>query len=526
MKKIALIIFILFSVCFVSLSMAENTIVGEWDLIEIQQNGETINVATTGETVTLEILQNNTLTLNYSGDLTYGSWSQNDNKFIVDGQEAELKDDKLYLLSNGLIMVFARQSIGSAIAQLFSGTHQKQSGDYSFRDDYESVDQASKSVFYVEIYDNKNRMLGSGSAFVCFKEHLLVTNQHVINGASYLKIWDEDDKMYLISKVASIDKTHDIAILQFQDGSKYNSLNLDYEVELKRGQPVITMGSPQGFQGTIAYGNISAFPVLERYGNAKCIQYTAPISHGSSGGCLFDDNGKVIGITTAISEEGQNIGIAIPVEYLQRLYLSWDKSFVDLDSSKLINGDRESVASEGYRKDDYTDITGGVVDRIVELPKYIEDTVEHYSMRFTLPELLDEYEKIRKTVVKGAPEIKNPELKDGGYGNGCYMECDMDNGIGMRVSCAAESNNTLDLPVNYIVILLKENTKANARACMYKFVKDIHLLDKLIDFYNNNDCYWNNSYAAILTSEGYLIEYYGGGVTGSGGIIIYNVVPY
>ncbi|MBR4331073.1 MAG: trypsin-like peptidase domain-containing protein, partial [Clostridia bacterium] len=94
------------------------------------------------------------------------------------------------------------------------------------------------------------------------------------------------------------------------------------DAELKRGQPVTTIGSPQGIQNTVAFGNISAFPIVE--GN-KVIQFTAPISHGSSGGVLFDDNGKVIGITTAVLSEGENIGFAVPVDNLIELYKQWDK---------------------------------------------------------------------------------------------------------------------------------------------------------------------------------------------------------
>lgn len=196
---------------------------------------------------------------------------------------------------------------------------------YSFREDYDALDEAAKSLFYVEVYNNEYQCLASASGFVCFEEHLFVTNYHVIDieGTAFLRIWDDDDNRYLIEKIEAVDPEHDIAIMRFPDGIKYRSLELDTESELKRGQPVVTIGSPRGFQGTVAFGNLSAFPKMNERGDFRMIQFTAPTSHGSSGGCLFDDTGKVIGITSAGSDDGQNIGFAVPAGYLQDLYLEW-----------------------------------------------------------------------------------------------------------------------------------------------------------------------------------------------------------
>ena len=196
-------------------------------------------------------------------------------------------------------------------------------GRYSFREDYERVDAAAKSLFYVEVYDNSYECTGNASGFVSFDEHLFVTNQHVIDGAAVLKVWDDDDNVFLINQVAVSDREHDLAILLFPEGGKYAALEQDSGQELKRGQPVVTIGSPGGLQNTVAYGNISAFPVID---GMKYIQFTAPISHGSSGGCLFDDNGRVIGVTSAGYDEGQNLNFAIPIRHVQDLYRQWDGS--------------------------------------------------------------------------------------------------------------------------------------------------------------------------------------------------------
>ena len=205
---------------------------------------------------------------------------------------------------------------------------------YSFQEDIIALNQKARSVFYVEMYDKKDNWLGNASGFVSFDEHLFITNQHVIENASYLIIWDEEDKAYTLDKVVSSDKTHDIAILLFPGGRGYDSLELNTNDELMRGQRVVTIGCPEGFQGTIANGNISALPVLEKYGGLRCIQFTAPISHGSSGGALFDDNGKVIGITSAGVDEGHNLNFAIPIQAVQELYEQWNKKDYELLGSK------------------------------------------------------------------------------------------------------------------------------------------------------------------------------------------------
>lgn len=202
---------------------------------------------------------------------------------------------------------------------------------YSFREDLDGIESAAQSVFYIEILDKNKQSTGRASGFVAFDEHLLVTNQHVIDDAYYLQVEGEDGSTYILDKVIISDKVHDIAILLFPDGEKYTALEMDSETVLKRGQPVVTIGNPIGYRGTVAYGNISAFPTLADYGDLKCIQFTAPTSHGSSGGCLFDDAGRVIGVTSAVGiseyngEVGNDVGLAVPVKVVQDLYGQWDK---------------------------------------------------------------------------------------------------------------------------------------------------------------------------------------------------------
>lgn len=199
--------------------------------------------------------------------------------------------------------------------------------NYSYtRGDYASIDLAAKSVFYVEVYSPDYKYMGSGSGFVMFDEGLFITNQHVIEGSSYLLIVDDDGRQYVLDQVVISDEEHDIAILLFPEGENYSPLEYDSDFnQLKRGQPVLTIGSPKGLAGTVSDGIISAFPKFKDE-DIRYIQITAPISHGSSGGCLLNEDLKVLGVTSAGVDEGQNLGFAIPVFIVEQLYLQWNKT--------------------------------------------------------------------------------------------------------------------------------------------------------------------------------------------------------
>jgi hypothetical protein len=103
----------------------------------------------------------------------------------------------------------------------------------------------------------------------------------------------------------------DLAILKFAaEGAAY--LKLGHSSDAVEGQTVLVIGSPEGLQGTVSEGIISAFRE-----NRSIIQITAPISPGSSGSPVMNESGEVIGVAT-MTREGQNLGFAIAVEEVER----------------------------------------------------------------------------------------------------------------------------------------------------------------------------------------------------------------
>ena len=210
-----------------------------------------------------------------------------------------------------------------------SGAEQK------FTEDADAIEQAADSVFMLEIYGYDNRKIGVGSGFVAFDSSTLVTNYHVIDGGAYvIAISDEYDR-YIISRVCIQDTAKDIAILKFDEENVARPLELDGKSKLKRSQPVVAIGSPAGLMNTVSIGNISAFYKKD---GRDWIQFTAPISSGSSGGALLNDEGKVIGITTATYASTQNINMAVKAENVLKLYNNWDGK-----STKAMDGRKNSI---------------------------------------------------------------------------------------------------------------------------------------------------------------------------------------
>ena len=404
----------------------------------------------------------------------------------------------------------------------------EKSGTYSFIKDYDAIDQAAKSVFYVEVYDRDDQVFGQASGFIAFDEHLFITNEHVIDGASYIKVWDEDNKMYFIDQVIAVDKVHDIAILLFPEGKNYAALEIDAASDLKAGQPILAIGSPKGFQGTVSVGKINAFVNVEMYSGAKCIQHTAPSSPGSSGGCLFADNGKVIGITSAGTSGEPVLNIAVPIKYLKSLYDGWNKrESKALDSGYYRNDDSSSVDVSGLDKNDFVNAIGGQIETFISIPESVELDDYFYPMyHMTANDFLKLYDEVRKKTVMTAPAITKLNLSKPFLWSDDYCtDFDLQRGVGTKIYVKIDDKPTLDAPITQIAIKVENGTKANARACVTVFTQDPDLFDKMASIYESNDCEPNNLYAAYLTKEGYLLLYSGNN-SGDRLLEIYYVILY
>ncbi len=158
-----------------------------------------------------------------------------------------------------------------------------------------------------------------GSGFVVHEDGFIITNAHVVEGTSRIKAIFSDGREFQAT-IISADASKDLAVLAIQTDNKLPFVALGRSNDLMIGETVIAIGNPYGYSNTVTSGVVSAvgrdIQVTQGYWLRGLIQTDAPINLGNSGGPLLNVNGQLIGITTAIRAEAQNIGFAIPVDAL------------------------------------------------------------------------------------------------------------------------------------------------------------------------------------------------------------------
>ncbi len=159
--------------------------------------------------------------------------------------------------------------------------------------------------------ERKSSALGSG--FIIDEKGIVVTNNHVIQDAEDIIVRVNGDEDYK-AKVLGADPLSDIAVLQLETDDKFLPVKFGDSDKARIGDWVIAIGNPFGLGGTVTSGIISARNRsigLTRY--EDYIQTDASINSGNSGGPLFDMNGDVIGINTAILGRNGSIGIGFSI---------------------------------------------------------------------------------------------------------------------------------------------------------------------------------------------------------------------
>ncbi|MBO5315770.1 MAG: trypsin-like peptidase domain-containing protein [Clostridia bacterium] len=173
---------------------------------------------------------------------------------------------------------------------------------------------AEKSVGEIKTYRKSGSGLALGTAFVYSADGTVVTNYHVIEGAYSANV-TINGQTYAIDKVLTYDKDIDIAIL------KINATGLvplyTQTEDIKGGATVYAVGSSEGYTLSFSTGVIASPSRI--FNGVEYIQHEAAISHGNSGGPLFNIYGEVIGINTLSNINGQNLNFAISCSELDNL---------------------------------------------------------------------------------------------------------------------------------------------------------------------------------------------------------------
>ena len=168
--------------------------------------------------------------------------------------------------------------------------------------------------------DYRSESIGSG-IIIDGRRSLVLTNAHVVNGASDISVRLLDGRTYS-ADVVGAEPDFDIAVLRLKGAKDLPSVAMGDSTDLMPGETVIAIGNPYGFSHTVTTGVISA---LDRTIEAEdgvftdLIQTDAAINPGNSGGPLLNILGELVGINTAIYDKAQGIGFAIPISKARRV---------------------------------------------------------------------------------------------------------------------------------------------------------------------------------------------------------------
>jgi len=154
-----------------------------------------------------------------------------------------------------------------------------------------------------------------GTGFTVTPDGVIVSNYHVIKGAYPAIVKLSTGDVFDRIDVLEWDARRDIAVIKVP-GFNMPTVVLGNSDEVVVGEHVVVVGNPQGLEHSISDGLISGIRKLEGY---HAYQISAPISPGSSGSPVFNDNGEVIGVAFATIEEGQNLNFCIPINYVRGL---------------------------------------------------------------------------------------------------------------------------------------------------------------------------------------------------------------
>ncbi|MDO4719447.1 MAG: S1C family serine protease [Peptostreptococcaceae bacterium] len=182
--------------------------------------------------------------------------------------------------------------------------------------DYEELAKLASSIVMIARCSPQGEVLGSGSGVMIGAEGYILTNCHVMmREAAYFEVTVEDDeRKYPVEELIKYNHATDLAVLRI--GRKLSPLPLyGGERPLVRGQKVVAIGSPLGLFNSVSDGIISGFRKLD---DVEMIQFTAPISAGSSGGALLNLFGELIGVSSGGFMDGQNINLAVGYQYISQ----------------------------------------------------------------------------------------------------------------------------------------------------------------------------------------------------------------
>lgn len=220
----------------------------------------------------------------------------------------------------------------------------------NYADLYEMV---KDSVVMIRVFSRTGSSVGSG--FIYDERGHIVTNHHVVSGATSIRVIFANGDMYS-ARVVGTDVDSDLAVIKIDNPPQnLKPLKLGNSTELRIGEEVIAIGNPFGLEGTLTAGVVSQkgrlLPTGRGYSIPGVIQTDAAINPGNSGGPLLNTKGEVVGVNTAIEPTAVGIGYAVPSSIVARVVPMLIKEGVYHRSWMGISGatlDSDIAAAAGY----------------------------------------------------------------------------------------------------------------------------------------------------------------------------------
>ncbi|MCF7908839.1 MAG: tetratricopeptide repeat protein [Candidatus Omnitrophica bacterium] len=255
---------------------------------------------------------------------------------VVRGRIVEQNSDSIRVDIDGIMIKYYRDKIeridsgssGSSYPDL-----ERQPTIILQKTPTEVFQQVSPAIVVISAMSAHGRSQGSG--FVVDSNGIIVTNFHVVGGAEDIEVRLKDGRTYPVIEIAYYDVVRDICMLKI-GVSGLSTVSLGNSNYLQPGSKVLVIGAPLGLEYSITEGLYSG---KRLFSGQDALQFSAPISPGNSGGPLFDVSGQVVGITTFIKPEGQNVNFAIPINDVKRFFNS---------TSRMSMGDFATKLSKAY----------------------------------------------------------------------------------------------------------------------------------------------------------------------------------
>jgi len=183
-------------------------------------------------------------------------------------------------------------------------------------DETKILENYGNAVVLIASFNETDASLSQGSGFIVDSNGLIVSNYHVVAHAYRMVVQLISGETFTDITLVDFDSTRDIAVLKVKE-MKLPCVHLADSDSVKVGQKVVVIGNPKGLSNTVSNGLLSGVRDLGE--GFKVFQMSAPISPGSSGSPVFDEEGNVIGIATASIGGGQNLNFSIPINYARSM---------------------------------------------------------------------------------------------------------------------------------------------------------------------------------------------------------------